>query len=60
MSKIAIQIRLDENTHARVKSIAEKELRSLNAQMEYFIIKGIEQWEAGHAPVTVAESPDRP
>jgi hypothetical protein len=49
MPKIAMQIRLDELTHERLKVIADKELRSLNAQMEYFIIKGIEQWEDSEA-----------
>ena len=45
MPKVAMQIRLDEDTHRKLKVISEKELRSLNAQMEYFIIKGIEAFE---------------
>lgn len=45
MSKLATQIRLDESMHKKVKFIAEKELRSLNSQMEYFILKGIEDYE---------------
>lgn len=45
MSKLATQIRLDEAMHKKVKFIAEKELRSLNSQMEYFILKGIEDYE---------------
>ena len=45
MSKTATQIRLDEDTHKKLKHISEKELRSLNAQMEYFILKGIEAFE---------------
>ena len=35
MAKIAFQLRLDEDTHRRIKAIAEKEMRSLNAQIEY-------------------------
>ncbi len=45
MPKVATQIRLDEVTHAKLKCIAEKELRSLNAEMEYLILKGIEAYE---------------
>jgi len=44
-SKIATQIRLDETVHSKLKHISDKELRSLNAQMEYFILKGIEAYE---------------
>jgi hypothetical protein len=44
-SKIALQLRLDETAHKKLKLISEKELRSLNAQFEYFIIKGIEEYE---------------
>ncbi|CAL7899306.1 TA system antitoxin ParD family protein [Fusobacterium necrophorum] len=43
--KIALQLRLDEELHQKVKEIAEKELRSINAQLEYFILKGIENFE---------------
>lgn len=41
--KIALQIRLDETVYELVKGIAEEEMRSLNAQMEYFIKMGAEQ-----------------
>lgn len=41
--KIALQIRLEESLYELVKSIAEEEMRSLNAQMEYFIKMGAEQ-----------------
>ena len=43
--KMATQIRLDEYLHAKVKRIAELEMRSLNAQMEYFIAKSVERYE---------------
>ena len=42
-NKIATQIRLDESLYELVKKIAEEELRSLNAQMEYFIKAGAER-----------------
>lgn len=44
MAKIALQLRLEEETHSKLKEIADKELRSLNAQIEYFILKGIENF----------------
>ena len=44
--KIALQLRLDEELHQKVKEIADKELRSINAQLEYFILKGITDFEA--------------
>ena len=43
--KIALQLRLDEKAHSKLKIIAEKELRSLNSQLEYFIKQGIEGYE---------------
>lgn len=45
ISKSAFQLRLDEDVHQKVKQIAKREFRSLNAQLEYFIVKGIEQYE---------------
>ena len=45
VTKAAFQLRLDEKAHQKVKQIAEREFRSLNAQLEYFIVKGIEQYE---------------
>ena len=44
VSKAAFQLRLDEKAHQKVRQIAEREFRSLNAQLEYFIVKGIEQY----------------
>ncbi len=43
--KVALQLRLDETTHKKIKVIAEKELRSLNAQLEYFISRGLQAYE---------------
>lgn len=44
-NKIALQLRIDEITHKKVKYISDKELRSLNSQLEYFILKGIAAYE---------------
>lgn len=43
--KVALQLRLDETTHKKLKVIAETELRSLNAQLEYFISRGLQDYE---------------
>ena len=42
---IALQLRLDGTAHSKEKITAEKELRSLNSQLEYFIKQGIEGYE---------------
>ncbi len=47
--KVAFQVRLDAKTHAQLKEISEKELRSINAQLEYFIKLGIE-WYKNNPP----------
>ena len=53
MSKVALQIRLEEGTHKKLKAIADSELRSLNAQLEYFILQGIKAYETNHGSVDV-------
>ena len=56
--KIALQLRLDEKAHGKLKIIAEKELRSLNSQLEYFIIRGIENYEKEFGPIEDSEEQD--
>lgn len=56
MPKVALQIRLEENTHQKLKVIADNELRSLNAQLEYFILQGIKEYETNHGSVDVPHS----
>ena len=56
MAKVATQIRLDEVMHKKVKFISEKKLRSLNSQMEYFILKGIEEYEKEHGAIPISDS----
>lgn len=53
--KAAFQLRLDEDAHRKVKQIAAREFRSLNAQLEYFIVKGIEQYEEEHGELPLGE-----
>lgn len=56
MPKVATQIRLDETMHKKVKYISEKKLRSLNSQMEYFILKGIEEYEEEYGTIQISDS----
>ncbi len=53
--KIALQLRLDEKVHSKLKIIAEKELRSLNAQLEYFIKLGVESYEKEYGVIQSKE-----
>ena len=56
--KIALQLRLDEKAHSKLKIIAEKELRSLNSQLEYFIKQGIENYEKEFGVIVNPEERD--
>ena len=53
--KTPSQIRLDEKLHEKVKIIADKELRSMNSQMEYFLIKGVEEYERINGEIRLNE-----
>mgnify|MGYP003378583506 CR=1 FL=1 len=53
--KIALQLRIDENIHKKVKEISSKELRSLNSQFEYFILKGVEEYEKENGTINFEE-----
>ena len=54
-SKIASQIRLDETLYEKLKAIAEKEMRSMNSQMEYLLLKGVEQYERENGPTQIRD-----
>lgn len=53
MAKIAFQTRLDEITHKKLSIIANNELRSLNAQLEYFILQSIKEYESTNGEIDV-------
>ncbi len=44
-NKVNTQLRINESLYERLKAVAEKELRSVNGQIEYFIAKGVEAYE---------------
>lgn len=54
-SRIAFQVRIDEDTHKKLKYISDKELRNLNSQLEYFLVKGIEQFEKENGTIPLSE-----
>ena len=51
MGKFASQMRFDETLYEKTKVIAEAELRSVNAQVEYFMKLGIAAYEREHGPI---------
>lgn len=55
MAKISTQMRYDETLYEKSKIIAEKEFRSINAQIEYFIKKGIEAYEKENGVILLPE-----
>lgn len=52
-TKEAFQLRLDEEAHSKVKAVAEKEFQSLNAQIEYFVYRGIGEYEREHGAIHI-------
>ncbi|MCX4328287.1 MAG: hypothetical protein OSJ45_13510 [Lachnospiraceae bacterium] len=46
--KVATQMRYDEILYEKTKIIAENELRTTNAQIEYFMKLGVEAYEKEH------------
>lgn len=46
--KVSIQYRMEEETHAKLKAIANAEKRSINSQIDYFVLRGIEAFEKEH------------
>ena len=43
--KTTTQIRVDTLTYEKTRLIAKRELRSVNNQIEYFMMKGVETYE---------------
>ena len=53
--RISTQLRIDPNVYEKIKVIADEETRSVNSQMEYFIKKGVAQYELEHGPIVLDE-----
>ena len=54
--KVASQVRLDEIAYLKMKVIAERESRSANAQLDYFLKKCIAEYEAQHGQIIIPSS----
>lgn len=55
--RISTQVRLDEATWEKLKIIAQLENRSANSQLDYFMKKGVEAYEAEHGALTLPDEP---
>lgn len=52
-NKIATQMRYDEVLYEKTKVIAKNEMRTINAQIEYFIKLGVEAYEKEHGVISL-------
>ena len=55
MGKIATQMRYEYELYEKTMIIAEAELRSINAQIEYFMKLGVEAYEKQHGIILLQE-----
>ena len=53
LTQVSYTVRLDENLHLKMKSIAKAERRSLNSQIEYFLAKSITDYETQNGELKV-------
>ena len=54
-NKIATQMRYYETLYKKTKIIAENEMRTTNAQLEYFMKLGVEAYEKEHGVILLPE-----
>jgi len=52
-NRMATNLRLDEVIHAKAKVIAKYKERPLNSQFEYWIKKGVEQYEKEYGAIEI-------
>ena len=45
LSKVSTNFRIDETIYEKIKIIAKNEKRSINSQLEYFVTKGVKEYE---------------
>lgn len=50
---VSIQFRMKESTHAKLKTIAASQLRSLNSQIEFFALEGIKKHESENGEIEI-------
>lgn len=54
--KVSTQMRYDETLYKKTKVIAENEMRTTNAQLEYFMKLGVEAYEKEHGVIVLPEN----
>lgn len=47
------QLRINDTLYKKAKIIAIRESRNTNSQIEYFVRKGVEAYEAEHGSISV-------
>ena len=52
-STVAIQFRMKESTHEKLKAVAASQLRSVNSQIEFFALEGIKRHEDEHGEIEI-------
>lgn len=55
-NRISTQCRFNATLYAKLKVIAEREHRFSNSQLEYFLEKGIKDYEREHGPIEIPEN----
>ena len=55
LSKISTNFRVDETAYKKTKIIAKKEKRSINSQLEYFVIREIKEYEKENGEIIIEE-----
>ena len=53
--KSVTQLRLDELLFEKLKVLARQEMRSFNAQIEYFLMTSVKEYEAKHGKLQSPE-----
>ncbi len=55
-NRASFQVRIDKYLKAKIIAIGKLEKRNMNAQIEYFLLQSVENYESEHGPVSTADS----
>ena len=55
LSKTSTNFRIDETAYSKTKIIAKNERRSINSQLEYFVVQGIKEYENKNGEIIIEE-----
>ena len=53
--KVAFTFRVDSTAYEKSKVIAKNELRSVNSQIEYFVLLGVKQYEKENGVIILSD-----